>query len=38
MLVINPHLEWGESFYRYITVHMVGPGYDLYGAPQVGFP
>jgi acyl-homoserine-lactone acylase len=38
MLVINPHLAWGETFYRYITVHLVGPNYDQYGAPQVGFP
>ncbi len=38
MLIINPHLNWGESFYRYMTVHQVGPDYDLYGAPQVGFP
>jgi acyl-homoserine-lactone acylase len=38
MLIINPHLAWGETFYRYMEVHLVGPGYDLYGAPQVGFP
>jgi acyl-homoserine-lactone acylase len=38
MLIINPHLNWNESFYRYMTVHLVGPNYDLYGAPQVGFP
>ena len=38
MLIINPHLAWGETFYRYMEVHLTGPGYDLYGAPQVGFP
>ena len=29
---------WGDTFYRYMEVHLVGPGYDLYGAPQIGFP
>lgn len=38
MLLINPHLAWSNSFYRYMEVHLVGPNYDLYGAPQVGFP
>ena len=38
MLLINPHLAWGNTFYRYMEVHLVGPNYDLYGAPQIGFP
>jgi acyl-homoserine-lactone acylase len=38
MLIINPHLAWGKTFYRYMEVHMSAPGYDLYGAPQIGFP
>jgi acyl-homoserine-lactone acylase len=38
MLLVNPHLSWGDTFYRYMEVHLVGPGYDLYGAPQIGFP
>jgi len=38
MLLINPHLAWGETFYRYMETHVVAPDYDLYGAPQVGFP
>ncbi|MGC2656602.1 MAG: penicillin acylase family protein, partial [Bryobacteraceae bacterium] len=38
MLIINPHLAWGETFFRYMEVHLVGPNYDLYGAPQIGFP
>src|SRR5204863_292884 len=38
MLIIHPHLAWGDTFYRYMEVHLVGPGYDLYGAPQIGFP
>ena len=37
MMIINPHLLW-EDFYSYMEVHLVGPGYDLYGAPQIGFP
>ncbi|HEY1950842.1 MAG TPA: penicillin acylase family protein [Bryobacteraceae bacterium] len=38
MLLINPHLAWGETFYRYMEVHVNAPDYDLYGAPQIGFP
>jgi acyl-homoserine-lactone acylase len=38
MLIVNPHLAWGNTFYRYMEMHLVGPGYDLYGAPQIGFP
>jgi acyl-homoserine-lactone acylase len=38
MLIINPHLAWGNTFYRYMQVHLVGPGYDQFGAPQIGFP
>ncbi len=38
LLLINPHLAWGNTFYRYMEVHLVGPNYDLYGAPQIGFP
>lgn len=38
MLLINPHLAWGDTFYRYMEIHAVGPDYDFYGAPQVGFP
>ncbi len=38
MLIINPHLAWGNTFYRYMEVHMTAPDYDLYGAPQIGFP
>ena len=38
MLIINPHLAWGDTFYRYMEVHMTAPDYDLYGAPQIGFP
>ncbi|HEY3836775.1 MAG TPA: penicillin acylase family protein [Bryobacteraceae bacterium] len=38
MLLINPHLQWGNTFYRYMEVHLTCPDYDLYGAPQVGFP
>ncbi len=38
MLIINPHLAWGETFYRYMEVHLTAPDYDLYGTPQIGFP
>ena len=38
MLIINPHLAWGETFYRYMEVHLSAPDYELYGAPQIGFP
>jgi acyl-homoserine-lactone acylase len=38
MLLINPHLSWGRTFYRYMQVHLTAPGYDQVGAPQVGFP
>jgi acyl-homoserine-lactone acylase len=38
MLIINPHLAWGDTFLRYMELHLVGPDYDLYGAPQIGFP
>lgn len=38
LLLINPHLAWGETFYRYMEVHLTAPDYDLYGAPQIGFP
>jgi acyl-homoserine-lactone acylase len=38
MLIINPHLAWGNTSYRYMEVHLTAPGYDLYGAPQIGFP
>lgn len=37
MLIINPHLLWND-FYTYMEVHLTAPGYDLYGAPQIGFP
>ncbi len=38
MLLINPHLAWGNTFFRYMEVHLTAPDYDLYGAPQIGFP
>ncbi len=38
MLIINPHLAWGNTFYRYMEIQLTCPDYDLYGAPQIGFP
>lgn len=37
MLLANPHLAWGgeQTFYE---AQLVGPGYDLYGGTNVGFP
>ncbi|MDR1990610.1 MAG: penicillin acylase family protein [Acidobacteriaceae bacterium] len=38
MLLINPHLEWGNTFYRYMEMQLTAPDYDFYGTPQIGFP
>ena len=37
LLLANPHLAWGgeQTFYE---AHLVGPGYDFYGATNLGFP
>ncbi|MBZ2184298.1 MAG: penicillin acylase family protein [Bryobacter sp.] len=37
MLLMNPHLPW-QDWYTYCEVHLNGPGMNLYGASQVGFP
>lgn len=37
MLLMNPHLPW-QDWYTYYEVHLNGPGMNLYGASQVGFP
>jgi acyl-homoserine-lactone acylase len=37
MLVANPHLPWQDLFLFY-EQHVVGPGFDAYGATLVGLP
>lgn len=37
MLLMNPHLPW-QDWYTYYEVHLNGPGLNLYGASQIGFP
>jgi acyl-homoserine-lactone acylase len=37
MLLMNPHLPW-QDWYTYYEIHLNGPGMNLYGASQVGFP
>jgi len=37
MMLMNPHLPW-QDWYTYYEVHLNGPGMNLYGASQVGFP
>ncbi len=37
MMLMNPHLPW-QDWYTYYEIHLNGPGANLYGASQVGFP
>ena len=37
MMIMNPHLPW-QDWYTYYEIHLNGPGLNLYGASQVGFP
>ena len=37
MLLINPHLAWGNTFYRYGS-HVVGPVYDFTARLRSVFP
>lgn len=37
MMLMNPHLPW-QDWYTYYEVHLNGPGINLYGGSQVGFP
>lgn len=37
MMLMNPHLPW-QDWYTYYEVHLNGPGMNLYGASQIGFP
>ncbi|MBY0505272.1 MAG: penicillin acylase family protein [Bryobacteraceae bacterium] len=37
MVLMNPHLPW-QDWYTYYETHLNGPGLNLYGASQIGFP
>ena len=37
MLLMNPHLPW-QDWYTYYEIHLNAPGFNLYGASQIGFP
>jgi acyl-homoserine-lactone acylase len=37
MVLMNPHLPW-QDWYTYYEAHLNGPGMNLYGASQIGFP
>lgn len=37
MVLMNPHLPWAD-WYTYYEAHLNGPGMNLYGASQIGFP
>lgn len=38
LLLANPHLPWATSFFTYFEAHLNYPGFELYGATQVGLP
>ncbi len=38
LLLQNPHLPWASGFFTYYEAHMQGPGFEMYGATQVGLP
>ena len=38
MLLANPHLPWPTSYFTYFEAHLNYPGFELYGATQVGLP
>lgn len=38
LLLANPHLPWASGFFTYYEAHLVGPGFEMYGATQVGLP
>ena len=38
MLLANPHLPWPTSFFTYFEADLNGPGFQMYGATQVGLP
>lgn len=38
MLLQNPHLSWSTNYFTYYEAHLVGPGFGVYGATQIGLP
>ncbi len=38
MLLQNPHLAWDTDYFIYYEAHLVAPGFELYGATQIGLP
>lgn len=38
MLLQNPHLSWNLNYFTYVEAHLVGPGFEVYGATQIGLP
>jgi len=38
LLLANPHLPWAPSQLTYFEAHLNGPGFQMYGATQVGLP
>ena len=38
LLLANPHLPWPTSYFTYFEADLNGPGYQIYGATQVGLP
>lgn len=38
LLLQNPHLPWASGFFTYYEAHLIGPGFEMYGATQVGLP
>ncbi|HXC58208.1 MAG TPA: penicillin acylase family protein [Steroidobacteraceae bacterium] len=38
LLLQNPHLAWDTDYYIYYEAHLVAPGFELYGATQIGLP
>lgn len=38
LLLQNPHLAWDTDYFIYYEAQLVGPGFELYGATQIGLP
>lgn len=38
MVLANPHLPWATSFFTYFEAQLSYPGFEVYGATQVGLP
>jgi acyl-homoserine lactone acylase PvdQ len=38
MLLQNPHLGWEVNYFTYYEAHLVAPGFEVYGATQIGLP